>query len=76
MEKINHKNRIQQRQITVTEFSDGTFELDGIAWKLEVDKIEVDEAFKSWRVGLLRETSNFDNRLPRMLKKINDDKAN
>ena len=78
MEKINNKKRIQQRQIVVTEFSDGTFELDGTFWQLEVSRTEIDKAFSAWRKGLLKENSymakvlrkenpHFDNKLPRIL---------
>lgn len=72
MKNKNDKNKIQQRQITVTEFSDGTFELDGVAWKLEVSKFEIDQAFSEWRKGNLKENSHFDNRLPKLLTEPNN----
>ena len=65
---MKNKNRIQQRQITVTEFSDGTFEIDGVAWNLEVDKSEINEAFREWKKGNLKENSHFDNLLPKLIK--------
>ena len=72
MKKINNKDRIQQRQIAITEFSDGTFLLDGGYWQLEVDKTEVDEAFQAWRKGDLKESMH----LKRILKKLKQDEAN
>lgn len=71
MKNKNNKERIQQRQIVVTEFSDGTFEFDGIAWKLEIENAEADEAFSEWRKGNLKENTHFDNRLPKILNEKN-----
>jgi len=72
MEKINNKGKIQQRQIVITEFSDGTFLLDGSYWQLEVGKAEVDEAFQAWRKGDLKE----EIYLKKILKKLKQDEAN
>lgn len=69
--KINkNKNieRIQQRQIIVTEYLGGIYEFDGIAWNLEANGKEADELFSTWRKGLLKENSHFDNRKPRILE--------
>ena len=68
MEKENNKpKRIQQREIVVTEFSDGTFDFDAVMWKITIPKKRVTEFFHNWRKGLLKENSHFDNRKPRLL---------
>ena len=67
---MENKNKIQQRQITITEFLGGVYEIDAVAWKLELDEKEIEEAFSAWRRGDLKENSHFDNRTPRMLKEL------
>jgi len=66
--KIDKIKRIQQRQITITEYFGGVYEFDGIAWNLEAKGKEADELFSAWRKGLLKENSNFDNRKPKILE--------
>ena len=69
MKKINNKKeRIQQREIIVTEFSDGTFDFDAVMWKLTIPKKRATEFFNNWRKGLLKENSYFDKRKPKLLE--------
>lgn len=68
MEKTNNKNRLQQREIIVREY-DNEIEFDGVAWRIAVKKSEVVEFFSAWLRGDLKEKSNFDNRIPKLLKK-------
>ena len=67
--KISYKpKRIQQREITVTEFSDGTFDFDAIMWKLTIPKRRATEFFNNWRKGMLEENFHFDKRKPKLLE--------
>ncbi len=64
---MENKKRIQQREIVITEFSDGTFDFDAVMWKMTIPKKRATEFFNNWRKGLLKENSHFDNRKPRLL---------
>ena len=59
----NGNKRIQQREIIVEEFSDGTFDFDAVMWKLTIPKKRATEFFAAWRKGLLDENHAFQNAL-------------
>ena len=61
--KNKKQQRIQQRQITITEYFGGVYEFDGVAWKLETKGKEADELFSIWRKGLLKEKVAYENAL-------------
>lgn len=76
--KINKSKRIQQREIIVTEFSDGTFRFDATMWNVTVPKEEAEGFFYAWKNGLLNEDKSLqkalikekiDNQKPKILEK-------
>lgn len=75
MEKINDKSRIQQREVIIREF-DNELEFDATMWKITVPKNESIEFFSAWMNGDLKENSNFDNRIPKIIKDLKDDETN
>lgn len=56
--KLEEEEKIKKpvkRTIEITEYEDGTFSFDGLAWKLPIEKQEIQEAFYDWLDGSLEQ---------------------
>ena len=66
--KIKKQNKIQKRSIEVVEYSNGKWKIIGSGWELDLEKGSIDEAFISWRTGMLKEECSIILNPPKILK--------
>lgn len=66
--KTKKLNKIQVREVTVREYEDGTYNLEGSLWNLDnLNPEEIEEAFLAWKQKQLKEKCSLNIKSPKIL---------